>query len=133
MPPKKKIEESSLNLTDIARIKLSSGSGDRLAFPDFAQNYHNLGDGLEMANQLIECMIGSVEEHINVTETLKKTPDYHANFCVERLCNIAEMKMALKDERVDDCYLVFDEEPVSIKNYHCLLCLQIVFSESSFI
>ena len=43
--------------------------------------------------------------------------DYHANFCVERTVMIAELKMAMKDDRVDDCYLVTDEEPVSTGIY----------------
>ena len=40
-----------------------------------------------------------------IKETMKKMNDYHANFCVERLCITTEMKLAMKDEKEDDCYL----------------------------
>ena len=83
--------------------------------PSFAESLNDLGDGLEVANHLVNLIVGHAQEKIGIIETLKKTPDYHANFCVERILLIAKGKMALKDEREDDCYLKFDEEPVSIK------------------
>ena len=92
-----------------------------MRLPQFAPNLHNLGNGLEMADHLIDNLLGKVDEKINIMETLKKVPDYHANYCVERVCGIASMKMALKDEKADDCYLESDEEPVSTKfNYRLL-------------
>ena len=70
-----------------------------------------------VADDFINVLIGKVNEKITLFETLKKMNDYHANFCVERTVMIAELKMAMKDDRVDDCYLVTDEEPVSTGVY----------------
>ena len=55
---------------------------------------------------ILSATMEQVNEKIMIKETLKKLPDYHANFCVERTCMISEMKLAMKDEKEDDCYLV---------------------------
>ena len=81
--------------------------------PSFASSLSELGCGMELAGFTINKMIDAVNHRIWMKETLKKTNDYHANFCVERTLMIAWMKFALKDEKEDDCYIKEDEEPVS--------------------
>ena len=68
---------------------------------------------MELAAGAISKVMGQVNEKIWVKETLKKANDYHAHACVERSLMINEMKLAMKDEREDDKYLVQEEEPVS--------------------
>ena len=68
---------------------------------------------MELAGGAISTILDRVNERIWVKETLKKAHDYHANACVERSLMINELKLAMKDEKDDDKYLVQEEEPVS--------------------
>ena len=88
--------------------------------PSFASSLADLGCGIELAGGAISKVIDQVNERIWVKETLKKANDYHANACVERSLMINEMKLAMKDEKEDDKYLVQDEEPVSTHPFSVL-------------
>ena len=74
----------------------------------------DLYNGILMANKIVDCLWDRIGEAITVIETVKKIPEYNANVSVEYALTCANMKVIETDPRLDDCYLVNDEEPVSV-------------------
>ena len=70
-------------------------------------------NGLLIADQLVGCLWDKIDEAITVIETVKKIPEFNANLSVEYALTCASMRAFTTDPRVDDEYLVNDEEPVS--------------------
>ena len=75
----------------------------------------DLTSGLLIADKLVCYLWDKIDEAITVIETVKLIPEYNANLSVEYALTCANMRAFTTDLRLDDIYLVKDdEEPVSI-------------------
>ena len=69
--------------------------------------------GLLLADTMVSSVWERIEEAITVKETVKKIPEYNANVSVEYALCCANMRGLTSDPRMDECFIVQDEEPVS--------------------
>ena len=70
-----------------------------------------------MSDNMVKYLWNKIDEAITVIETVKKIQEYNANVSVEYALSCASMRTLIYDPRIDDKYLVKDEEPVSISKY----------------
>ena len=73
----------------------------------------DLIEGAVMAEEFIDSLFSKVDEAITVIETVKKIPDYNADYSVEQAVMTARMKVLTPDYKEDDQFLLQDQEPVS--------------------
>ena len=61
--------------------------------------------GQLFADDFVEGMLQTIDERIETAETLKKIPDFNADFAVEQCFQVAFIQVQVPDKKTDDCYL----------------------------
>ena len=71
-----------------------------------------LANSLILADEMVTKLQAKVMEQITVIETVKKIPEFNANMSVEMAFSCVWMNKFRQDNRVDESYLVMEDEPV---------------------
>ena len=82
--------------------------------PKWSFDPAELSTGPLLADEFIGKVLTQVDQIITVNETIKKLPDYNANYTVEEILWSSALRLIWPDARVDEKYIIEpDEEPVS--------------------
>ena len=115
-----KVAKLDLGGQDSSRRTLENGQFSARTANNFAcdMNEPEPEFGFLIANGMVDYIVEKVDESITVIETLKKIPEFNANLSVEYALQCAQMRTLSTDPRLDDIYLVRDDEPVSEHFFH---------------